>query len=93
MAHIDFAADFHEIGPGLATQLRWDVIQCQGVRGDVFADQSVSACCSPFQLALFIGQAERQAVDLGFSGELQGVGLVQSEKAPDTPGEFGDVFV
>ena len=74
-------------------QFRWDVIQCQGVRGDVFPHQPVSACCSPFQLALFIGQAERQAVDLGFSGELQGVGLVQSEKAPDTPGEFGDVFV
>ena len=93
MAHIDFAADLDEIGPILASQFRRDVIQCQRVRGDVFADQPVSACCSTFQFALFIGQAERQTVNFRLGGEFQCLGLVQSEEAPDAPGKLGDVFV
>ncbi|CAM5345005.1 hypothetical protein RLIN73S_04400 [Rhodanobacter lindaniclasticus] len=64
--HDDFAAHFEHIGPALAAQLQRDRAHGAQVRGDVLAGLAIAAGGALHEHAVFVAQADRQAVQLGF---------------------------
>ena len=63
------------------------------VGGNVFADLPITTGERLDELAVFVAQRARQAVDLGLGGKVDRSVVGQRQEAPDAPYEISDVCV
>ena len=89
VAHVDLAADFHEVR---CTRQRFgDVIHGKRVLGHVFAHGPVAPGGGLNEAAVFVAKGQAEPVDLRFGGV--GNGGVEAEVAADGGIEIGHVLV
>ena len=70
-----------------------NVLDGTDVGGDVFACKAIAAGRGADQLAVFIAQRQRQAVDLRFGDKRRNMVGIELEKAPDTINELRDILI
>ena len=91
--HIDLAAHLDPLRPSLAFEFDRDVAEGAGVGRYVFAGLPVAAGCRAHQLAMLVGQAQRQTVNLRLGCECQGLISGKPQKAPDANGKVRHIFI
>ncbi len=67
--HVDLAAHFQHLGPACATQPQRDRLDRAQVRGHVLAAFAVAARRAAHELAVFVAQADREAVEFRLDRE------------------------
>ena len=93
IGHIDLAANFDAIRPSRPRQLIRNIIQRAGIGRNIFTDTAVAARCRLDQTAVFVGQAEGQAINLGLCRDHQFFVRGQTQKATNAIRKILDVLV
>lgn len=78
LAHVHLAAHLQHRRPALTLQLERNVAHGAHVGADVFAGGAIAAGSALHQLAIAVQQAHGQAVELGFTAEVDRAGLIEA---------------
>ena len=92
LAHIDLAAHFGDIGRASGQRQR-QAGDMADIGGDILADRAIAARRAGHQLAVFIAQAGRQSVDLGFGEQRHRLIVRQPQEAPYPADEIACLVV
>ena len=93
LGHVDFAAHLAHRRHAAALEPLRDVLQRPDIGGDVLALAAVAARRGGDELAAFVAQRHRQAVDLRLGAEDDLVVLAEAQEAPDAADEVDDILV